>query len=314
MSTQVISEIPTKNSTNVRTELTRQEFMLRAFALRWPWHARAARATDLFCSPMPGTRARALQAALGAFTGRTIRSLGVDYQAYVLGNPAQQPYVLCAHGWSSFGLRFAPWAQALQQAGYAMVSFDHIAHGRSSGTLATLPGFIAGINAMRQSFGEPAACVGHSFGAAALACAAAENALLAPLVLVAPPADLMVAVRYFVRKAKLPDTMIAAVAKELSRRTGRDLQEFRAKFSAGNVHQALLVIHDVADDEVSWNAGAQYAMLAPNAKLLSSTGLGHHRILNHQSTIDAALAHFRGDDVGAKLLVSDLDLQDVLGF
>jgi pimeloyl-ACP methyl ester carboxylesterase len=209
-------------------------------------------------------------------------------------------------------LLFAPWAQALQAAGYAMVSFDHIAHGRSSGTLATLPGFIAGINAMRQSFGEPTACVGHSFGAAALACAAAEHALLAPLVLVAPPADLMVAVRYFVRKAKLPESMSAAIAKELSQRVGRDIQVFRAKQSAGNVHQALLVIHDVADDEVSWNAGAQYAMLAPNAKLLSTSGLGHHRILNHANTIAAALAHFRGEHIGEKLLVSDLDLQVVL--
>ena len=72
------------------------------------------------------------------------------------------------------------------------------------------------------------------------------------------------------------------------------------------------MIHDVADNEVSWNAGAQYAMLAPNARLLTTTGLGHHRILNDEHTIHAALVHIAGDAVGEKLLVSNLDLQDAL--
>ena len=316
-----------KNSTTVRAEMavsahlpreiSKRGFLARIMLLRLPFFNRAERAADLFCTPMPGTRARSLTVAAPEFMRQTITEGAIRYQAYILGNPTQQPYILCAHGWSSFGLRFAPWARAAKAAGFALVSFDHSAHGRSSGHLATFPSFVAGINAMRGAFGAPAAAVGHSFGAAALALAAAENALHCPLVLVAPPADLMVAIRFFVRRVKLPMRFVDAIAAVISARVGRDVRSFAAKTSTVNIRQRVLVIHDVADNEVSWNAGAQYAMLATNARMLSTTGLGHHRVLNDDSTIRAALAHISGASisghpVGEKLLVSNADLQDAL--
>ncbi len=322
MNSVAIANPDIKNSTTVRaeiaasavipSEMSKRGFLTRAVLLRVPFFNRAERAADLFCTPMSGTRARGLSVAAPEFVRQTVIAEGISYQAYVLGNPTKQPYILCAHGWSSFGLRFAPWAHAAQAAGFALVSFDHSAHGRSSGHLATFPSFVAGINAMRGAFGNPAAGVGHSFGAAALAMAAAENGLHCPLVLVAPPADLMVAIRYFVRRVKLPLRFVAAIAAVISARVGRDVRSFAAKTSTVNVHQRALVIHDVADNEVSWNAGAQYAMLAPNARMLSTTGLGHHRVLNDESTIRAAFAHILGDAVGDKLLVSNADLQDAL--
>ena len=317
-----LANLSLENSTTVRTEIlatgsvpaemSKRGFLTRAMLLRLPFFKRAERATDLFCTPMPGTRARSVSVAAPEFTRQTVNAGGVSYQAYVFGDPKSQPYILFAHGWGSFGLRFAPWAKAAQAAGFALVSFDHGAHGRSSGHLATFPSFVAGINAMRGAFGEPTAGIGHSFGGAALALAAAENGLHCPLVLIAPPADLMVAIRYFVRRVKLPLTYAAEIAAVLSARVGRDVRSFAAKTSSVNVHQRVLVIHDVADNEVSWNAGAQYAMLAPNARLLTTTGLGHHRILNDEHTIHAALVHIAGDAVGEKLLVSNLDLQDAL--
>lgn len=322
MRTIAIAEPDLKNSTTVRpeiaadgaipAEISKRGFLTRAMLLRLPFFKRAERATDLFCTPMPGTRARSASVAAPEFARQTVNADGITYQAYVLGNPKSQPYLLCAHGWGSFGLRFAPWAKAAQAAGFALVSFDHSAHGRSSGHLATFPSFVAGINAMRGAFGEPAAGIGHSFGGAAMAMAAAENALHCPLVLIAPPADLMVAIRYFVRRVKLQMRFANDIAAVLSNRVGRDVRSFAAKKSTVNVHQRVLVIHDVADNEVSWNAGVQYAMLAPNARLLSTTGLGHHRVLNDAQTIRAALAHISGDAVGEKLLVSNLDLQAAL--
>jgi pimeloyl-ACP methyl ester carboxylesterase len=309
-STTVRSE--TLASGGVPAEMSKRGFLTRALLLRLPFFKRAERATDLFCTPLPGTRARSTSVAAPEFVRQTVNADGITYQAYVLGDPKSQPYLLCAHGWGSFGLRFAPWAKAAQAAGFALVSFDHGAHGRSGGHLATFPSFVAGINAMRGAFGEPAAGIGHSFGGAAMALAAAENALQCPLVLIAPPADLMVAIRYFVRRVKLPLTYATEIAAVLSARVGRDVRSFAAKTSTVNVHQRVLVIHDVADNEVSWNAGVQYAMLAPNARMLSTTGLGHHRVLNDAQTMHAALAHISGAAVGEKLLVSNLDLQDAL--
>ena len=286
-STTVRAEILASGS--VPTEMSKRGFLARAMLLRLPFFKRAERATDLFCTPMPGTRARSMSVAAPEFARQTVNADGMTYQTYVFGDPKSQPYLLCAHGWGSFGLRFAPWAQAAKAAGFALISFDHGAHGRSSGHLATFPSFVAGINAMRGAFGEPAAGVGHSFGGAAMAMAAAENTLHCPLVLIAPPADLMVAIRYFVRRVKLPLKFADDIAGVLSARVGRDVRSFAAKTATVNVHQRVLVIHDVGDNEVSWNAGVQYAMLAPNARLLSTTGLGHHRVLNDAQTLRAAL-------------------------
>ncbi len=299
--------------TNSHPELSKRSFLTRAALLRVPGFARARRAADLFCTPMPGTRARGLSADFGGFVPQIVRVAGVAYQAYVFGEPKTQPYLLCAHGWSSFGLRFASWAAAAKAAGYALVSFDHSAHGRSDGKLASFASFVAGINAMRDAFGEPVAGIGHSFGAAAMAMAAAEHALRCPLVLIAPPADLMVAIRFFAARVKLPKHMAAAIASELSTRLRRDVRGYAAKHSIVKVRQPVLVIHDVADHEVSWSAGAQYAILAPNARILTTSGQGHHRILNDEGTLDAALAHIRGGVMGEKLLVSNADLQDALG-
>jgi pimeloyl-ACP methyl ester carboxylesterase len=311
-----------ENSTNVQTEISLKSFKLRAAALRVPFFNRADRLADLFCTPLPGTRARASGADIAPLKKHVI-SIEIassqstrdwmgepaDYGVYTHGNPSQQPYVLCAHGWSSFGARFAPWAKSLAAAGFAMVSFDSQAHGSSDGKLATFPSFIDSINAMRSYFGEPAAVIGHSFGAAALAVAAADHGLRCPMVLIAPPADLMVAIHQFVKRVGLSPAFAQTLADQLSSRIGKDARDYRAAKFASRIRNPLLVIHDQEDREVAWAAGAQYASLIENARIFTTTGLGHHRILNDASTLSFAVRHILGDRVGEKLLVSGADLQ-----
>ena len=82
---------------------------------------------------MPGARTRARQADTG---GARVGELVFGRErltTYTWGDPTRQPAVLLAHGWSSFGLRFLPWVAPLRRAGYAVVTFDQPAHGRSSG-------------------------------------------------------------------------------------------------------------------------------------------------------------------------------------
>lgn len=310
----IVLKTPASPGVDLPHELNKAEFYARALALRLPFLPnRIERAVDLFCQPMPGTRARALSEPAPEFQRERVAARGVTYQSYVAGNPKTQPYILCSHGWGSFGLRFAPWREALAAQGFALVSFDHQAHGGSQSQQVTLPGFVSGVIAMVERYGAPAACIGHSFGGAALALAAAEEGVHAPLVLVAPPANLEQAVRYFLQRCGLPPHLLQPMMQELKRRTGRDIRDLRAKFTAAKVRQPLLVIHDLLDQDVSWAAGAEYALQAPHARMLTLSGLGHHRILNDSVTMDAALAHIRGEVVGEKLLASDLDLQLILG-
>jgi pimeloyl-ACP methyl ester carboxylesterase len=55
-----------------------------------------------------------------------------------------------------------------------------------------------------------------------------------------------------------------------------------------------LVIHDRGDAMVPWTQGAALARAWPDARLLSTEGLGHGRILEHPQVTGAALAFLTG--------------------
>jgi len=60
------------------------------------------------------------------------------------------------------------------------------------------------------------------------------------------------------------------------------------------------VIHDLRDREVPWQEGEEYARYWGNARLLSTEGLGHTRILADRAIIAAALGFLAGIPVGTR--------------
>jgi pimeloyl-ACP methyl ester carboxylesterase len=55
----------------------------------------------------------------------------------------------------------------------------------------------------------------------------------------------------------------------------------------------LLVIHDRDDREISWDDGAAIAAAWPGAQLVTTTGLGHHRIVSDAMVIGQVLSFLR---------------------
>lgn len=149
-----------QNSTIVRKPLALRLLSVRLAVGSWlAPRSTLTRAFQLFCTPMPGARTRARQADTG---GARVGELVFGRErltTYTWGDPARQPTVLLAHGWSSFGLRFLPWVEPLRRAGYAVVTFDQPAHGRSSGRRATLPMFADAIARVGEHVGPLAAVV-----------------------------------------------------------------------------------------------------------------------------------------------------------
>ena len=62
-----------------------------------------------------------------------------------------------------------------------------------------------------------------------------------------------------------------------------------------------LIVHDLDDRDVPWGEGERYALYWPDARLLTTQGLGHNRILDDVHVIDAALAFARGETVGDRV-------------
>jgi pimeloyl-ACP methyl ester carboxylesterase len=65
-----------------------------------------------------------------------------------------------------------------------------------------------------------------------------------------------------------------------------------------------LVVHDLEDHEVPWAEGERYARHWPGARLLTTTGLGHHRIVDDREVIDASLRFLQGETVGERVVSS----------
>ena len=262
------------------------------------------RAFRLFGTPMPGAREKALAAdTLGA----RIEILEHDcfrVATYTWGDPATQPLVLLAHGWSSYGLRFAPWIRSLRQAGYAVATFDQLAHGRSSGKRATLPSFAETLFQIGRHYGPLHAVVGHSLGGAATMLALSRGLRAERIVLIAPAADPVAAADRFGSAVGLAQSLRDRLFDEFEKRFRIPVAGLQAHANAPFIARPALVVHDLEDREVPWAEGERYARYWPQARLLSTTGLGHHRIAAQPEVFADALRFLAGESVGERVVSS----------
>ena len=262
----------------------------------------ARRALRLFGTPLASSRRRALAADDGGAAMSVFDSHGVALNHYVWGDPHVEPYVLLAHGWSDYALRFLPWVRALRGAGHAVVAFDQPGHGRSAPGRGYLIDFAAHIDAAVQRFGPAAAVVGHSFGAAAAALAMSEGTRIARAVLVAPPADVIAATHRFARGLSMPARIAQRMCALVEAEIGRELESFQIQHRAPALAPPALVVHDLDDREVPWAEGERYARYWPGARLLNTAGLGHQRILADAGVIEQALRFLRGEEIGERVV------------
>jgi pimeloyl-ACP methyl ester carboxylesterase len=293
-----------KNSTTVRNILSLGA--LRAgFAISSVFAPRqtARRAARLFATPFASSRSRARAVPPDADMQRlNLHSGGRKVATYVWGDPATQPYALLVHGWSSFGLRFQSWVGRLRALGYAVVTFDQPGHGHSGGDKCTLPEFSDTLRSVGRHFGNAALVIAHSFGGAAVSMALDESWHASRLVLIAPPADMIAATDRFFRFMHLGARLREPFYGWHEQRTGvhpRDLQAYRHLATLG---QPALIVHDLDDREVPWEEGECYARHWPGARMLSTSGLGHNRIVDDPGVIDAALRFARGEAVGERVV------------
>lgn len=281
-----------------------------------PWTLRAAvsvgsvlapeatveRALALFCTPMSSSRTRAARADLAGARLQRIDVRGEAIATYAWGEVGEAPTVLLSHGWSSFGLRFLPWVAMLREAGYAVLSFDQPGHGRNSPAQITLPGFADTVVAVGQHFGHFAAAIGHSLGGAAIALAMREGLSVDRAILIAPAADGAAASRRFAHAIGLPEHRRAAMQRLLEQRTGRAMGAMAIHRVAPHLAQPALVIHDLVDSDVPWEEGERYARFWPDARLLSVSDLGHHKIVNDPGVLAVSRAFLNGEPVGTRVV------------
>jgi pimeloyl-ACP methyl ester carboxylesterase len=199
------------------------------------------------------------------------------------------PAMLLVHGWGGRGAQLASFVPPLVAAGYSVVTLDAPGHGTSPARESSVVAFIDAIHDVDRALGPVRGVIAHSIGAAAAAGALRDGLGADAAVFVAPPADLtlhadlMLETLGFGRRAR--DLMRARVEERL----GVPWSTLDVASLAPDMRTPLLVVHDREDSEVPWQEGAIIAQAWPGAALMTTSGLGHRRIVRDPDVVRDAV-------------------------
>jgi pimeloyl-ACP methyl ester carboxylesterase len=205
------------------------------------------------------------------------------------------PAVLLVHGWGGHAAQMRGFVFPLLCAGYRVIAYDQPVHGVSEGRLTALPDFSDVLAEVAGHHGDVRAVIGHSLGASAIALAlAGGKTRFEKAVLVSPPSDMLGYSRRFARWYWMPEPVRRAMQSAIEERYGVLWENLDIARLAPRLSASALVIHDRDDRTVPWTQGAHVARLWPGARLLSTDGLGHGRILEDEGVTRAAADFITG--------------------
>jgi len=285
------------NRTYVRTNLGRRDQFLvgllrAAFAVgQVAAPALAARAAEqLFFRP---PRRRPSRVGLPA-GGRRVPA-GAPSGPLAVWSWGHGPAVYLLHGWGGRAEQLAGFVGPLVNAGFRVVALDAPGHGRSAGRLSSAPEFARALVSVAERCGAPHGFVAHSLGAAAVAIALRNGVPARRLVFIGAPLQPLAWVDAFARRLGLEAAVLDRMRKLSERRLAFDWDDLVVAPPPAVPAPPLLVVHDRDDREVASDDGAAIAATWPGARLHTTTGLGHHRVLRDPAVVAVAAAFLSGE-------------------
>ncbi len=255
----------------------------------------AARVSErLFLTPQRHAAPAREREALASARAFAVPFRGGRLRAWSFG---EGPAVVLVHGWSGRGGQLAAFAPPLLLAGFRVVTFDGPAHGLSSGRWASVPMFAEALRVLAARVGGVRAVIAHSFGAPSVTHALVSGLQLDAAVFVGPPRSPAEPFRQFCEALELSQALRTRLRARLEARIGLSIEDLDVPRLARGLGTPLLVIHDRDDAEVAWADGAAIAEHWSGARLHTTTGLGHRRILRAPEALrqatDFIAAHAR---------------------
>lgn len=207
--------------------------------------------------------------------------------------------ILMVHGWGARATQMGRIISPLVDAGFRVVSFDAPAHGESGGKTTDLVAFAAAVSAAANYAGTIHTIISHSFGAAMAMLAVRDWGVLADRhILISSFNDC----RWFVNAFRQYIGISPQVLKRMcdmmvERNNGRiSWENLSVTEMLRNANRPALLIHDEEDAEIPFQHSVSILRGAPNADLLVTTGLGHHRLLRSPIVINRIIDFVSAED------------------
>jgi pimeloyl-ACP methyl ester carboxylesterase len=211
--------------------------------------------------------------------------------------------VYLVHGWGSSSGQLRAFVEPLLDAGFSVVAHDAPSHGRSDSGPSGLRRSNAlehrdALRAVVAAHGPAHGVVAHSLGAMVAALAMRDGVVPQRAVYVAPMIDVTSYGEPFIRMLGAGPRIWTRFVARVERRLGVTMSYFDVAAMAGELATPpLLIVHDRGDQETSWAASQELVGTWPDARLLTTSGLGHNRVLADSHVVAAAVEFLRGREI-----------------
>ncbi|MFO0661666.1 MAG: alpha/beta hydrolase [Polyangiaceae bacterium] len=203
------------------------------------------------------------------------------------------PVVLLVHGWAGRGSQLGAFVEPLVEAGFRVATFDGPGHGENTERSCSIPELATAITDVARSLGALHGIVAHSMGAASSLLAASRGLEVDRLTLVSPPASPTRFAHEFASKLGLSASVKEALKDRVEARLRVSFAQLESHAIVPRVHAPLLIIHDETDRDVPIDDGRRIAELAQRARLVTTQGLGHRKILRDPSVIQQTVGFLK---------------------
>jgi pimeloyl-ACP methyl ester carboxylesterase len=274
-----MAAIPPKNSTNVR---------LFKWAIEVADHISPSLASELalraFLTPARPPRPERERAILASGRSLPLSAGGLPLAAWSWG---EGPTVLLVHGWAGRGAQLGALVAPLVERGRRVVTWDAPAHGDSPGRTTTLASMAEVLRTVADRLGPVESLVAHSFGGAASTIALARGLAVERAVYVAPLFTIGATVDRFIDGLGLSPAAARHLEQGLAHANLARRDDLEGRTLAPAMTTPLLVVHDRDDREVPYAEGVATVRRWPGARLLTTGGLGHRRVLADREVAEA---------------------------
>ena len=247
----------------------------------------ATLALDLFFTPRGRRRSARVDAVLASARRFEVVAGGDRVTGWAWGDG---PAVYLVHGWAGLGGQLAAFVPPLVASGFRVVTFDAPGHGASGGRRTSIVHFAEALRQVVAAEGEAHGVIAHSLGAAATVRALTQGLGVKRAVFVGPTGGPRDWAERFRGHLGVPAHVMATMRARSERWLGVSWDEFDIPALARGQAVPLLVVHDRDDAEVPWSDGAAIASEWPGARLVTTTGLGHRRILRDAQVVAEAVS------------------------
>jgi len=253
------------------------------------------RAIELWCTPPPSSarRRKDYRPSPGAMVRLPVPR-GGNAVAEVWGDG---PVVYLMHGWGGWRGQLGAFVAPLVAAGHRVVALDAPGHGDSDVAFmgprrGTVVEFIEALDVAGREFGPAAGVVGHSLGCTVTSQVVRSSLHADRLVLIAPNHEFGELLDEFGHTLRLSGRARRHLQAALEELTQRPMSDFDLeRLGADGSMPDTLVLHDRRDKETPYRVGEGLAAAWPNARLVTTEGLGHQRILSDPGTVAAVVGH-----------------------